>query len=153
MSGIPYGLKAEMLQDGGNRWRGMLYGMTSRMPYDGNDPAPIWKVWDDFGIQESDMIGYWSPRRPVRTDRKDVLATAYGKPGRTLISIASWAPEDVDVRLTVDWRALGIDPSKAALIAPQVKGFQDAALFTPDAPIPVPKGKGWLLILGGGQLP
>ena len=153
MSGIPYGLMGEMLQDGGNRWRGMLYGMTSRMPYDGNDPAPIWKVWDDFGIQESDMIGYWSPRCPVMTDRNDVLATAYVKPGRLLISIASWAPGDVDVRLTVDWRALGIDPSRAALIAPQVKGFQDAAVFTPDAPIPVPKGRGWLLILGGGQLP
>ena len=39
MSGIPYGLMGEMLQDGGNRWRGMLYGMTSRMPYDGNDPS------------------------------------------------------------------------------------------------------------------
>ncbi len=28
ISGIPYGLMGEMLQDGGNKWRGMLYGMT-----------------------------------------------------------------------------------------------------------------------------
>ena len=47
----------EMLQDGGNPWRGMIYGMTSRLPWAG-DPTHIWKVWDDFGIQGSRMIGY-----------------------------------------------------------------------------------------------
>lgn len=33
MSGIPYGLMGEMLQDGGNQYRGMLYGMTARLPW------------------------------------------------------------------------------------------------------------------------
>ncbi len=147
MSGIPYGLMGEMLQDGGNKWRGMLYGMTCRMPYDGNDPSPVWKVWDDFGIQDSDMIGYWSPRCPVRTDNKDVLATAYVKQGKALLSIASWAQNDVDVRLSVDWRALGIDPGRAALTAPEVKDFQRPGRFSPNDPIPVSKGRGWLLII------
>jgi hypothetical protein len=32
VSGIPFGLMGEMLQDGGNPWRGMIYGMTNRMP-------------------------------------------------------------------------------------------------------------------------
>jgi len=148
MSGIPYGLMGEMLQDGGNRWRGMLYGMTSRMPYGGNDPGPIWKVWDDFRIQESDMIGYWSPRCPVKTDNKDVLATAYVAKGRTLVSIASWAAEDVSVRLSVDWGALGILPDAARLRAPEIRDFQPAAQFRPTESIPVTKGKGWLLIIG-----
>jgi hypothetical protein len=147
MSGIPYGLMGEMLQDGGNRWRGMLYGMTSRMPYDGNDPSPIWKVWDDFRIQDSDMFGYWSSRCPVKTDNKDVLATAYVGKGKTLISIASWAQDDVNIRLSLDWRALGIDPAGATLIAPEVNGFQPSAKFKPGDPLPVPKGKGWLLII------
>ena len=147
MSGIPYGLMGEMLQDGGNRWRGMLYGMTSRMPYDSNDPSPIWKVWDDFGIQESGMIGYWSSRCPVKTDNKDILATAYVGKGKTLVSIASWAQDDVNVKLSIDWRALGIDPARATLMAPEVYGFQPAAKFKPNDPIAVPKGKGWLLII------
>ena len=147
MSGIPYGLMGEMLQDGGNRWRGMIYGMTSRMPYGGNDPGPIWKVWDDFRIQESDMIGYWSPRCPVKTGNKDVLATAYVAKGRTLVSIASWAAEDVSVRLSIDWEALGILPAAARLRAPEIRDFQAAAQFSPADPIPVPKGKGWLLIM------
>ena len=148
MSGVPYGLMGEMLQDGGNKWRGMVFGMTSRMPYGGNDPSPIWKVWDDFRIQDSEMIGYWSPGCPVRTDNKDVLATAFVGSGKTLVSIGSWAQDDVNVRLSIDWRALGIDPGKAILTAPEVRDFQPAARFGPDDPIPVPKGKGWLLIIG-----
>jgi hypothetical protein len=147
MSGIPYGLMSEMLQDGGNRWRGMLYGMTARMPYLKSDPSPVWKVWDDFKIQESEMFGYWSPRCPVQTGRADVLATAYVAPGRTLISIASWAKEETQVKLAIDWKALGLDPAKAVLVAPKVKDFQPSARFKPTEAIPVPAGKGWLLVV------
>jgi hypothetical protein len=147
MSGIPYGVMGEMLQDGGNRWRGMLYGMTARMAYQGNDPSPIWKVWDDFKIQDSEMVGYWSSRCPVKTDNKDVLATAYVAHNKTLISLASWAAEDVQVRLTVDWKALGIDPANAILTAPEMKDFQPAARFKPGDAIPVAKAKGWLLVV------
>jgi hypothetical protein len=61
VSGIPFGLMGEMLQDGGNAWRGMIYGMTNRMPWSDNaDPRPIWKIWNQFGIKGSEMIGYWS---------------------------------------------------------------------------------------------
>ena len=145
MSGLPYGLMGEMLQDGGNRWRGMLYGMTSRIPYQGHDPSPIWHLWDSFKIQDSRMIGYWSPNCPVHTDDTNILATAYVKPGKTLISLASWAPKEQSVRLTFDWAALGIDPARAVLLAPAVDEFQPAAKFRPDQSIPVPAGKGWLL--------
>ena len=149
MSGIPYGLMGEMLQAGGNRWRGMLYGMTSRMPYGGNDPSPVWKVWDAFGIQDSAMIGYWSPQCPVRTGNKDVLATAYVQSGKkTLVSVASWAESDAGVTLSFDWRILGLDPATAVITAPEVRDFQPAARYRPGDPIPVPKGKGWLLIVG-----
>jgi hypothetical protein len=145
MSGIPFGLMGEMLQDGGNRWRGMLYGMTSRIPYDGNDPSPIWKVWDQFKIQDSRMMGYWSPRCPVKTGSTNILATVYVGRGRSLISIASWAAADEPVRLSFDWQALGLDPTKTVLTAPEIAGFQPAAHFKPGDSIPVPKGKGWLL--------
>lgn len=147
MSGIPFGLMGEMLQDGGNRWRGMLYGMTSRMSYQGNDPSPIWHIWDQFKIQDSQMYGYWSPRCPVKTDSTNILATAYVGKGKTLVSIASWAPNDAQVKLTFDWKALGIDPDKAELIAPEISEFQPAAKFKPVDPILVPKGKGWLLYI------
>ena len=52
VSGLPYGVMSEMLQDGGNPFRGMIYGMTSRLPWAG-DPSGLWKLWDEFGIQDS----------------------------------------------------------------------------------------------------
>ena len=146
ISGIPFGLMGEMLQDGGNPWRGMIFGMTSRLPWAG-DPRPIWKVWDDFNIQESEMVGYWSSASPIRTDRKDVLATVYKKEESALIALASWAEGPVKCRLNIDWEALGFNPDKTILQAPYIKDFQEAAIFAPTDEIPIEKGKGWLLIL------
>lgn len=148
VSGIPFGLMGEMLQDGGNPWRGMVYGMTNRMPWTENsDPRPIWKVWDDFGIKQSQMIGYWVENCPVKTSRGDIIATVYKKNKSALIAIASWANEDVNVHLKIDWKALGIDPSKAMLIAPEVKSFQQPFTIKPTDSFRVQKSKGYLLIL------
>lgn len=149
VSGIPFGLMGEMLQDGGNPWRGMVYGMTTRLPWAG-DPRPIWKVWDDFGIRGSRMIGYWVPDRPVRTGRSDVLATTYLKDGKALIALASWADAPVDVTLAISWARLGVDPAKARITAPAVRDFQQAARFRPGEPIPVAPGRGWLLVVERG---
>ena len=148
VSGIPFGLMGEMLQDGGNAWRGMVYGMTNRMPWSDNaDPRPIWKLWDDFGIKGSEMIGYWSENCPVKTTNDKVLATVYKKQGTTLISIASWAETTVNIKLNIDWNKLGIDSSKATITAPEVKNFQPKKTFSLTDELKVEKGKGWLLII------
>jgi hypothetical protein len=148
VSGIPYGLMGEMLQGGGNPWRGMVYGMTNRMPWsDHADPRPIWKAWDDFGIKGSRMIGCWVSHNPIKTDNKDVLATAYVKDKKVMIAIASWAQDNTKFKLNIDWKALGIDPAKAKLTAPEITGFQPGSQFSPNDELPVSKGKGWLLIL------
>jgi len=148
VSGIPFGLMGEMLQDGGNAWRGMIYGMTNRMPWSDNaDPRPIWSLWDDFGITGSQMIGYWSENCPVKTDNEKVLATVYKKNGAALISIASWAETNSEVQLKIDWEKLGISPANATIVAPAVNNFQPARTFNLNDKIPVEKGKGWLLII------
>ena len=148
ISCIPFGLMGEMLEGGGNPWRGMVYGMTNRMPWTENsDPRPIWKVWDDFGIKQSQMIGYWVENCPVKTNRSDVIATVYKKKDSVLISIASWANEDVNVQLNIDWKALGLNSAKAKLVAPEIKSFQQAFTLKPIDSFIVPKGKGYLLIL------
>ncbi|MCW3462290.1 glycoside hydrolase domain-containing protein [Chitinophaga nivalis] len=148
VSGIPFGLMGEMLQDGGNQWRGMVYGMTSRMPWSDNaDPRPIWKVWDDFGMQGVKMIGYWVDNNPVKTSDPLVPATVYKKDGAVLVSLASWAKEDTGIKLNIDWKALGIDPAKAVITAPDIRNFQKGQVFAKDATIPVSKNKGWLLII------
>jgi glycosyl hydrolase family 123 len=144
MSGIPFGVMGEMLEGGGNPWRGMLFGMTNRLPWAG-DPRPLWRAWDAFGIDSAAMVGWWSGSAPVRTGRADVLATSYVRPGRTLVAVASWAPDTVRLTLTVDWRTLGLDSTRATITAAAIDGFQPAAQFLPGAPIPVAPGKGWLL--------
>ena len=146
ISGIPYGLIGEMLQDNGNLWRGMIFGMTNRRPWSG-DPRPIWNVWDKFGMQGSEMIGYWVPTSPVKTNNPEVLATIYRKEHKTLVAIASWAKNDEKVKLNINWEKLGIDPLKAKLTAWEVKDFQPAAVFNPQDVILVQPGKGWLLVI------
>jgi hypothetical protein len=153
LSGIPFGLMGEMLEGGGNPWRGMVFGMTSRLPWAG-DPRPMWKIWDEFGIVGSEMIGWWVDANPVKTGNRDVLATAYikragGAEEKTsvLVALASWAKEPMEVRLAIDWRKLGLDPKKIVLRAPEIDKFQDAAEFKPGDPIRVDPGKGWLLVL------
>jgi hypothetical protein len=149
VSGIPFGLMGEMLQDGGNPWRGMLFGMTARRPWAG-DPRAIWKFWDDFGIKDSTMIGWWTDHCPVTTGNKHIAATVYIKKGQsTLISIASWEKETTSANLKINWKALGIDPKTATLVAKKIDKFQPAQTFKLGDAIPVEPGKGWLLVLSG----
>ena len=148
LSGIPFGMPNAMLQFGGNPWRGMLYGMTASYIENHNCIADVmWKFWDEFGIQDTRMIGYWDRNCPVKTGREDVLATVYRKEGASLISIASWAEKAESVRLRIDWEALGIAGDKARIHAPPIPGFQNAELFEEPWDIPVAPARGWLLVV------
>ncbi len=149
MSGLPFGLMSEML-DGPTPWKGMLYGETARQAYSGDNTA-MWKVWDEFGIQGSEMAGFYAADCPVRTDNPDVRATVYRKPGRVLVALGSWAKEPASVRLQVDWAKLGIDPAKARLHAPAMSGMQDEHTWSPGEAIPIEPCKGWMLVLEAGQ--
>ena len=93
------------------------------------------------------MVGYWVPDAPVTTGHADVLATSYVAEGKTLVSIASWAEDQVEIQLDIDWEALGIEPSSAQITAPAIRDFQPAADFAPVEAIPVEAGRGWLLII------
>lgn len=144
VSGIPYGLMGEMLEGGGNPWRGMLYGMTGRSPR--VDNGPLWKLWDSFGMQNSEMIGYWVKDNPVKTGSEKTLATVYSHMGdKALISLATWEDTDAKVKLSIDWAKLGLDPSKVTLHAPAIENFQQETTWKPSDEIVVPKGKGLLI--------
>jgi hypothetical protein len=53
----------------------------------------------------------------------------------------------VDVTLLVDWKALGLSPSRVTLKAPPVASFQPEATFKAGDAIPVEPGKGWLIVV------
>ncbi|MBI2301000.1 MAG: hypothetical protein HYU66_18975 [Armatimonadetes bacterium] len=144
ISGLPFGLTSEMLnyENGGNAYRGMVYGMSGRQ----HPSAPaMWRLWDEWGIEKSEMMGYWRPECPVRTNQKDVLATVYRQKGKALICLASWHPETVAVRLRMDWKALGLDPRKVKLGAPGIDYFQAPREFGVGGEISVEAGKGWVI--------
>ncbi len=153
ISGIPMGFMSDMLHEGANPWRGMVYGITTRYGWTTNgifcDPTNIWKVWDDFGIADSKMTGYWEDEPLVTTSNKDVLATSYVKDNKMLISIASWAEENVDVKLNIDFSLTGLDPDNISITAPFIKDFQPERSFKLNEAIPVEPTKGWLLSVEG----
>lgn len=147
VSGIPFGLFGEMLNNGGNAYRGMLYGMTNRLGWTGSDPSALWRLWDVFGIRSSRMLSYWDSLCPVRCNRDDVKVTVYQLPGKVLVAYASWAKKDVHVRLDVDWKALGIDVAHATIVAPAVSGLQQECVYDNLNDISIGVGKGgWIII-------
>ena len=121
VSGLPFGLMGEMLQDGGHPYRGMLYGMTARK-YGEVDPRPVWGMMNDFGISRAHMLGYWLADAPVRTGNERILATTYVREGKVLVALASWSDRNETVTLEVDWEALGLAPGSTAR-APGVEGL------------------------------
>ena len=151
VSGIPFGLMGDMLHGGGNKWLGMQYGMTVRQPWltEGVscDPQYIWRLWDDFGIMDAQMIGFWEKNPAVTTSDKEVKVTAYVNKGKTLLSIGNYSGAKKQVKLNIDWKQLGLNPSSVRMQAPAVTDFQEAQEFTPADLIPVDPKHGWLIIV------
>ncbi|MEZ5316825.1 MAG: DUF6067 family protein [Vicinamibacterales bacterium] len=142
VSGLPFGLMGEMLQGGGHPYRGLVYGMTSRV-YGDTDPRPVWKMMNDFGIADSRMLGYWLDAAPVRTGHARILATTYVRPDGVLVALGSWSDRDERVALDLDLAALGLS-GPLRVWAPAVEGLQAAAEIDPSAVV-VPANQGLFL--------
>jgi len=61
-----------------------------------------------------------------------------------MIALASWAKQAVDVRLTIDWTALGW--TATARVTRRRSRFQEGDV-RPAASVPIAPGKGWLLVV------
>ena len=61
------------------------------------DTPAMWRFWDEFRIQDAEMLGYWDPRCPVRPNAPGVLATVYRKPGAAAIALAHWPATELPV--------------------------------------------------------
>ncbi|MGH4030187.1 glycoside hydrolase domain-containing protein [Actinomycetota bacterium Odt1-20B] len=136
LSGIPFGVLGEMLEGGGNPWRGLVFGMTARAPM--TDVRPLWRAFDQLRLPEAEMTGWWAPGAPVRTGHEEVLATTWRGPGGTATALASWAAEDTDV-------VLATEAGPVAAHAPAIEGFQPERSFAAGEAVPVRPGRGWLV--------
>ena len=147
ISGMAFGIFSDMLGTP-NQYRGMLFGSTGR--FGCANPTPMWKFWDAFGIQDSDMIGWWEPEQPIHIrGSADVLASSYVIKGRkTLVAVASWAATTSSITLDIHWETLGLAPGTViSVTAPAIEGFQPARSWGVGDSIDVAPGKGWMLIL------
>ena len=145
MSGIPYGLYSEML-DHPHPWHGMVFGMRTRWPWSGN-PRPQWQLEQQFGIDDSEFIGWWDPACPVKSSNPDCKISVFQKSGKTFVAIGSWAQQKVDLSLEIDWKALGISPQRASLWQPACAGLQEEYVYALDRPISIAANQGAFLIL------
>jgi len=148
-SGIPFGLMSEMLQGGGNRFRGAVYGTTARLGYGTPDhcPAPVWKLWKEFGIAESKMLGYWEERVAATPSDRCLKATVFVKGDQALIAVGNFSWEDREFTLDFDKGIWPFDPTHLKLRQPAVEKFQAERTFAPGEKIPVKGKQGVLLLL------
>ena len=146
VSGIPYGATGQMLNEGGNPWRGMVYGITNRPPWAGN-PAELWKFWDAYGINSMRMVGYWDESSPLKSDNDMVKATLYAGKDRSILAVAGWGDKEQNCSLKLDWKALGYDASKCSISIPAIKDYQKAGSLASLEKLTIPSGKGYLIVI------
>lgn len=144
MSGIPFGVMGEMLQNDGNFYRGMVFGETNRLGWGNVSPEPLWKLWDAFGIAKSRMYGWWSGDCPVKTGEPEVLATCYVRENRALVAVASWAAGEKAVTLRTE-DTLGFVPGRIRI--PEIPGRQAAATLAVGQPLTIAPNQGILALI------
>ncbi len=151
VSGMPFGVPGEMLQANASVQRGMVFGISQRygwMSTEHVNPSALWQWWDAFDIADAEMLGYWQDTCPVKTDNESVKATAYLHHGeRVAIAVASWAEKKVEVRIDLDWDAVGLDPDGVNVSVPAIDFFQEALAPVSLDSLPVEPDKGWIIVL------
>jgi hypothetical protein len=149
ISGIPFGLMGEMLEGGGNPWRGMVFGMTGRAPK--VDNRPLWDFWARSGLERAQVIGFWADNAPVRTGHPLIPATSWLTEDGTVVALASWADEAVDVTLDISADIRG-SSGPLRITAPAIEGFQGARSYGPGETIHLEPGRGALLTIGADHV-
>jgi hypothetical protein len=147
VSGIPFGLPGQMLEGGGNRWRGMVYGITNRPGWGGISPSGLWKFWDEYKIEEKTMTGYWEVNSPVKTSNQLIRATIYKSDAGAIISVANWSDHDQVTSVSVAWEKLGMQQALTDIFIPEIKGFQAEQKSCSLNKMTIPGEKGFLIVM------
>jgi hypothetical protein len=139
----------DMLHGGGNRWLGMLFGMTVRHPWTTEgvtcDPRPVWKIWDEFKIESAKMVGFWNDEPLIETSDPNVKVTAYIKDEKTLLSVGNFSDEQKTVSLKMNLSKLGLGAENISLFAPAINDFQPEKRWDIRDKISIEPRKGWLI--------
>ncbi len=147
-SGIPFGLTSQMLNKGGNKWRGMVFGITNRFGWhSAPTPGYIWGFWDAYNIEKKQMIGFWDNSIPVRSDNPDTKATIYTEKDEVIIALANWTDKPQKCRLEINWKALNLSPDDVTTEVPYIKEYQEGGKIDILNEIDLEGEKGLLIVL------
>lgn len=147
ISGIPFGLPGQMLQNGGNPWRGMVYGITNRAGWTGTPPDHIWKFWDQHDIKDKEMIGYWDRRDPITPDNDSIKVTVYRGPEESILAVGNFSSAEQSCSLHIDYNKLGYDKDKCSFLIPAIPRYQEAKAFNSSDRLAIPAKKGYLIVI------
>jgi len=148
VSGIPFGLTSQMLNKGGNKYRGMTFGITNRLGwYRATSPEYLWKFWDEYHIDKKEMIGFWNPTSPVKTDNPETEVSIYKGKDEVIIAVANWTSKDQKCKLKIDWKALGLSEDSITASIPAIEEFQDAKSINIKNEISMEPEKGFLIVI------
>lgn len=149
VSGIPYGVTGQMLEGGGDLYLGMLYGMNNRYGWHYKNAVQMYRLWDDFGIVNSKMFGYWHSKNPVKTDNPKVLATVYLKDNEAMVCLYNFSDKRGGFYISLDEDLLGFKPGSAQRI---YLGKKRKRNFNINKQIMLGKRKGMIITLKGEAL-
>ena len=141
ISGLPFGLTSEMLGKG-NPYLGLLFGMTNRYGWCG-EPCELWKIFDGFGIENSEMLLDIFPENGIGTDVADVHVTLWKKAdGTAILAVGSWSDKPETVHLILPEPFSGRD-----LNQPEIPGFQTAGSYPAETAFEISPKQGMLFII------
>ena len=144
VSGIPFGLPGQMLEQGGNPWRGMVYGITTRAGWTPNPPHHLWKFFDEYNFASRELIGYWSKDCPVISSDKNTKASAFIGPNDIVVALANWSDAEVFTELKTEVSKWGW--KNYEVIVPSIQDFQETSPVSLER-IALPAKKGIILVL------
>ncbi len=141
ISGIPFGLMSEMLEadwQQANQWKGLVFGMTTRLGWTDEtnmaDPTNIWKIFDEYGLENSEFIGFWDTRNEVECNSPNVKATLYKNGDKKYIALANFSNENEKVRIKIN------NSSNYTLYCPYIERFQEETMLGEEIFITANKG-------------
>ncbi len=136
-SGLPFGLMSEMLEGGGNPWRGLLFGETARAGWRENGPEGVWAMRAAYGFDQAKLRGWWEENPPAKASDPRVLVTLYELPEGAMLCAASFAGEPISVSFTLN---ADFTPTSAHL--PEIEHVQAGSDAAADGVYTIEPGKG-----------
>lgn len=146
VAGIPFGLPGEMLEKGGHPYRGLIYGMTTRV-YGKYNPKPIWEIFDTYDIGHCQMLGYWVDDVPIKIEHPTLKSTLYLHEDHAVLVIASWSNKNENVSLDIDWDQVPFNESSASCFSPEIRNLQKRKNYDLNKPMTIPANEGLILVI------